>query len=195
MWLPGETAPDALAAVLTGARGPGGRLPVTFPKAFGQHPAHRVEPDPKVCDYAEGLAVGYRWFDQEGVAPLFPFGHGLAYTTFELSELRAPSTARVGEALRVGVTVANTGDRAGAEVAQLYVAPVSPRLPTPPKALKAFAKVELAPGEVRTVTLTLDTDAFAYWDGGWRTDPGAYDLLVGRSAGDIRLRARVTLEA
>ncbi len=193
MWLPGETAPDALAAVLTGARSPGGRLPVTFPKAFGQHPAHRVEPDPRVCEYAEGLAVGYRWFDAEGVAPLFPFGHGLAYTTFELTDLKAPVTAKVGEAVRVELTVANTGDRAGAEVVQLYVAPNTPRLPRPPKELKTFAKVTLAPGERRTVALELEPGAFAVWDGGWTVDPGAYQLQVGRSAGDIRASATIRL--
>lgn len=193
MWLPGETAPDALAAVLTGERGPGGRLPVTFPKAFGVHPAHRVEPDAKVCEYAEGLAVGYRWFDAEDVAPLFPFGHGLAYTTFAFSDLSAPATAQAGEPVRVEVTVTNTGDREGAEVVQLYVAPQSPRLPSPPKALKAFAKVALAPGERQVVTLELEPNAFAVWDGGWTIDPGAYDLLAGRSAGDIRLSATVRL--
>ena len=195
MWLPGEAAPDALAAVLTGARSPGGRLPVTFPRAFGQHPAHRVEPDPRVCDYAEGLAVGYRWFDAAGVEPLFPFGHGLAYTTFEMRDLAAPAVARAGEPLLVEVTVANTGEREGAEVVQLYVSPVAPRLPTPAKALKAFAKVSLAAGEARRVTLALEPNAFAYWDGGWRIDPGEYELLVGRSAGDIRLRTRLRLEA
>lgn len=193
MWLPGETAPDALAAVLTGARSPGGRLPVTFPKAFGVHPAHRVEPDPKVCDYAEGLAVGYRWFDAEAVEPLFPFGHGLAYTTFEMWELRAPPTAKVGEALTIGVQVANSGQREGSEVVQLYVAAASPRLARPPKELKAFAKVTLGPQEARMVYLELEPNAFAYWDGEWRVDPGDYELLVGRSAGDIRLRTTITL--
>ena len=193
MWLPGETAPDALAAVLTGARSPGGRLPVTFPKAFGVHPAHRVEPDPKVCEYAEGPAVGYRWFDAADVEPLFPFGHGLAYTTFELSDLKAPATAKVGEPVRAEVTVTNTGDRAGSEVVQLYVAPKSPRLPRPPKELKAFAKVALEPGERRTVTLELEPNAFAYWNGGWTVDAGEYELLVGRSAGDICMKATARL--
>ncbi len=196
MWLPGETGPDALAAVLFGERGPGGRLPVSWPRAFGEHPAHRVEPDPLVCDYAEGLAVGYRWFDQADVTPLFPFGHGLAYTTFNLSDLAAPAAARAGDPVLVEVTVANTGDRPGAEVVQIYVAPVQPRLPRPPKELKAFAKVRLAAGETQRVTLALEPNAFAAWDldaKGWVVDPGDYDLLVGRSVGDIALTARVRL--
>ena len=196
MWLPGETGPDALAAVLFGGRDPGGRLPISWPRAFGDHPAHRIEPDPLVCDYAEGLAVGYRGFDQAEVAPLFPFGHGLAYTTFNLSDLSAPATATAGQPVTVEVTVANTGDRPGAEVVQLYVAPLRPRLPRPPKELKAFAKVRLAPGETRRITLALEPNAFAAWDvdaKGWVVDPGDYDLLVARSAGDIALTARVRL--
>jgi beta-glucosidase len=196
MWLPGEAGPDALAAVLFGARSPGGRLPVSFPRAFGDHPAHAPGPDPLVCDYAEGLGVGYRGYDAAGAAPLFPFGHGLAYTTFELSELRAPPIASAGEAVSVAVTITNTGPGAGAEVVQLYVAPRAPRLARPPKELKAFAKLDLGPGEARAVRLELEPNAFAAWDPeahGWVVDPGDYDLLVGRSAGDIRLTATIRL--
>jgi beta-glucosidase len=196
MWLPGETGPDALAAVLFGARDPGGRLPISYPRAFGDHPAHALSPDPAVCDYAEGLGVGYRWFDASDVAPLFPFGHGLSYATFEHRDLEAPATAATGAPVRVEVTIANTGARAGQEVIQLYVAPKSPRLPRPPKELKAFAKVELAAGESRTVVLELEPNAFAAWDldaKGWVVDPGDYEILVGRSAGDIRLSAPIRL--
>lgn len=196
MWLSGETGPEALAAVLFGDRAPGGRLPVTFPVAFGQHPAHRVEPEPKVCAYAEGLAVGYRWFDETGVQPLFPFGHGLAYTSFEMAGLQAPAQGRAGEGVTVSIEVANTGDRIGQEVVQVYVAPKAAALPRPPKELKGFSKVRLEPGERRRVEITLEPNAFAYWDvagGAWRVDPGAYDLCVGRSAGDIRAVASLTL--
>jgi len=196
MWLPGETGPDALAAVVFGERAPGGRLPVTFPRAFGDHPAHAPGPDPTVCDYAEGLAVGYRWFDAAPVKPLFPFGHGLAYTTFRISDLSAPETAVAGQPVRLDVTVANTGDRPGQEVVQAYVAALDSAVPRSPKELKAFAKVTLEPGEERRVTLELEPGAFAYWDvdaGRWRVDPGAYDILVGRSAGDIRVKATIRL--
>lgn len=193
MWLPGETADAALAAVLTGAREPGGRLPVTFPQAFGDHPAHRVEPDPGVCPYAEGLAVGYRWFDASPRAPLFPFGHGLSYTPFEMSDLVAPASARIGESVRLEITVANVGERAGSEVVQIYVAPVAPPVARPPKELKAFAKVRLEPGERRRVSLDLEPDAFAHWDGGWTVAPGDYAILAARSAGDVRLSARLSL--
>jgi beta-glucosidase len=197
MWLPGEAGPAALPAVLFGEREPGGRLPVTFPRTFGDHPAHVPSPDPRVCDYSEGLAVGYRYFDQPGApAPLFPFGHGLAYTSFELSELTAPIDATRGAPVQIELTVSNTGARQGEEVVQLYVAPVSPRLSRPPKELKAFAKVALQPGESRRVALELEPNAFAVWDPvahGWTIDAGDYDLLVGRSAADIRLKARIKL--
>ena len=196
MWLPGETGPDALAAVLFGARAPGGRLPVTFPKAFGDHPAHAPNPDPLVCEYAEGLAIGYRYFDAAPVRPLFPFGHGLGYTTFEISDLRMAEAARCGDAVTLEVKVTNTGARAGAEVVQVYVSQLEPRLARPPKALKAFAKVWLEPGETRTVPLSLEPRAFAPYDpqtGTWPMDPGAYDVLVGCSAGDIRVKGTVVL--
>jgi len=198
MWLSGETGPEALPAVLFGSRSPGGRLPVTFPAAFGDHPAHRPNSDPLVCDYTEGLAIGYRYFDAVPVRPLFPFGHGLTYTTFEISNLRLAETARAGDAVMLEVTVTNTGHLPGAEVVQVYVSPSEPRLPRPPKELKAFAKVPLEPGEARQVTLTLEPRAFAPYDpdtGTWPIDPGAYDILVGRSAGDIQVKATLTLEA
>lgn len=196
MWLPGETGPDALAAVLFGDRSPGGRLPVSFPGAFGDHPAHAANLDPLICDYAEGLEIGYRYFDAAPVRPLFPFGHGLAYTTFEISDLKVAATARCGEAVALEVSVTNTGTRAGAEVAQVYVSQLEPRLTRPPKELKAFAKVWLAAGETRTVALNLEPRAFAPYDpetGTWPIDPGAYDVLVGRSAGDIRVKGTVVL--
>jgi beta-glucosidase len=197
MWLPGETGPDALAAVLFGDRAPGGRLPVTFPKAFGDHPAHRPNADPLICEYAEGLAIGYRYFDAAPVRPLFPFGHGLTYTSFEISDLSLQETAPAGGAVTLQVKVQNTGERAGSEVVQVYVSQLEPRLPRPPKELKAFAKVWLEPGEARTVSLTLEPRAFAPYDPEtrtWPTDPGGYDILVGRSAGDIRVKGTLVLE-
>ncbi|HEY2050311.1 MAG TPA: glycoside hydrolase family 3 C-terminal domain-containing protein [Caulobacteraceae bacterium] len=194
MWLPGETGPQALAEVVFGDREPGGRLPMSFPARFGDHPAHAVSSDPLTCDYSEALAVGYRHYDAIEAAPLFPFGHGHAYTSFHYGVLDAPDQATAGQPFAVEIEVANTGERTGDEVVQLYVAPRTPRLPRPPKELKAFAKVRLAPGERRTVRLELGEKAFAVWDveaKGWVVDPGAYDLLVGRSAGDIRAASTV----
>lgn len=196
MWLPGETGADALAAVLFGDRAPGGRLPISYPKVFGDHPAHAPGPDPLVCDYAEGLAVGYRHYDAAPERPLFPFGHGLAYTTFEIADLSLPRTAKAGDEVSLEVGVTNTGERPGAEVIQVYVSQLDPHLPRPPKELKAFAKVRLEPGETRRVTLTLEPRAFAPYDPAtksWPVDPGDYDILVGRSAGDIRVKGTVRL--
>jgi beta-glucosidase len=199
MWLPGETGPDALAAVLFGDASPGGRLPMSWPAAFGELAAHRVSADPKICDYAEGLAVGYRGYDLAGLTPLFPFGHGLTYGDIAYEAVVAPDTATIGAPLQVQVTLRNTGSYAVTEVIQLYVArPNVAHLPwpRPPKELKAYAKVRLALGETRTVTLDLEPDAFAAWDVGaaaWTIDAGPYALLIGCSAGDVRLRASVTL--
>ena len=196
MWLPGETGPDALARVLFGGADPGGRLPMSWPARFGDHPAHLPSPDPKVCDYAEGLLVGYRYYDETKAEPLFPFGHGLSYGRFELSDLAAPATAGVADTVRLEFNVANVGERPGQEVAQVYVAPHAPRLPRPPKELKGFVKVMLDAGDTVRVAVDLPPRAFAFYDPdarAWVTEPGAYDLLVGRSAGDIRLAATIEL--
>ena len=164
--------------------------------------------------YAEGVLVGYRWYESRGIDVAFPFGHGLSYSRFEIGvpDLSAP-TFSPGGSLRVRVPVTNVGDRAGSEVVQLYVAPRRPQAFRPPKELKAFAKVSLAPGESTVVELELDDRSFARWadpdpdlpglvervttqaawmkppEGagarGWVIDPGAHDLLIGRSSADI----------
>jgi beta-glucosidase len=127
---------------------------------------------------------------------MFPFGHGLTYTTFAWSDLDAPEEARAGETVLVSFTLTNTGQRPGKETAQLYVRPRGPSVERPVKELKAFRKVALAPGEHARVTLALDARAFSYWDissGAWFVEPGAYDLLIGGSAADIELQATVRL--
>ncbi len=196
LWLPGEEGPDALTDILLGEVSPSGRLPVTFPKRIEDSSAYGFYPGADAVTYGEGLFVGYRHHDAKGIAPLFPFGHGLTYTSFDYADLRAPPRARAGAPLEVSLTLKNAGARAASEVVQAYVGPVAPRRPTPPKALKAFAKVELTPGESRTVSLVLEPRAFARYDEAasrWTTDPGEYDILVGASATDIRLKERVTL--
>ena len=195
-WLPGEEGPEALARILLGEVSPSGRLPVTFPKRLEDNPAYGFYPGGDSVAYGEGLGVGYRHYDLKGIEPLFPFGHGLTYSTFDYADLAAPQSARAGDDVTVRFTLANTGQRTAAEVAQLYVGPLAPKVPTPPKALKGFAKVELKPGERRTVTLTLNARAFARYDeaaGDWVIDPGAYALRLGASANDIRLTGQVTL--
>lgn len=186
MWLPGEGGAAALANVLTGKVNPSGKLPVTFPA--------RTEDDTinlkgAKTPYSEGMLVGYRANAASGLKPLFPFGHGLSYTSFTYSGLSAPARIKGGEAVSVRVTLRNDGKRAGKEVVQLYVAPVAPAEGEPPLALRGFAKVELAPRARRTATIPLDPRAFSRFDtaaGQWRVVPGRYKILAGASSGDIR---------
>jgi beta-glucosidase len=201
-WLGGEEGPDAVARILFGAAEPSGRLPVTFPRRLQDSPAHgggtAWYPGDGTVIYGEGLFVGYRHFDRAGVAPLFPFGHGLTYTRFGYADLEAPEVVRAGDPVSVAFTLSNIGQRPGRETAQLYVRPHNPSVERPVKELKAFAKVALAPGESRRVVLTLDARAFAFWDvtsGAWLAEPGVYDLLVGASAAEVALQATIRLEA
>ena len=144
---------------------------------------------PFAVEYREGADVGYRWYAAKGEKPLFPFGYGLSYTTFEYSNLRATPTS-------VSFDVKNTGTREGAEVAQLYVAEKQPALPRPEKELKGFSRVTLKPGETKTVTIPLDRRAFSYFDASsrqWRVNPGEFEIRVGRSSADTPLRAAVQM--
>lgn len=195
-WLPGEEGCEALAEVLFGLSAPSGRLPVSFPKALEDTAAYPYYADDLTAPYAEGLFIGYRHHDRSGVEPLFPFGHGLTYAEFGYRQIAAPAEARTTEAVDVTVTLSNLGRRAGDEVVQLYVAPRAPSVTRPVKELKGFAKVRLEPGETRKIVLTLTPRDFAFYDPdsrGWVAEAGAYDLLVGASAGDIRLNAKIQL--
>ncbi|MGH7022260.1 MAG: glycoside hydrolase family 3 C-terminal domain-containing protein [Caulobacteraceae bacterium] len=195
-WLGGEEGPDAAARILFGRAEPSGRLPVTFPRRIEDTPAHGWYPGDEKVVYGEGLFVGYRHFDRAPASAMFPFGHGLTYTRFAYSDLAAPEEAAAGEDVEVAFTLANVGQRSGAETAQLYVRPRGPSVERPVKELKGFAKVALAPGELRRVKLTLTARDFSYWDveaGAWRVEAGSYDLLIGCSAADIELQATVRL--
>ncbi|MEJ5200543.1 MAG: metallopeptidase TldD-related protein, partial [Anaerolineae bacterium] len=145
----------------------------------------------------EGIFVGYRYYDAKEVTPLFPFGHGLSYTEFAYSDLQVTPTVKRGEPVAVSVTVKNVGERAGKEVVQLYVRDVQARLPRPPKELKRFAKISLAPGEAQTVRFELDERALAFYDPdskAWVAEPGEFEVLIGSSSRDIRARATFKLE-
>jgi beta-glucosidase len=214
-WFGGQEMADALVDVLVGSADPGGRLPTAIPRrledtpSFGSFPAEAGR-----IRYSEGVFVGYRWYDARAIPVAFPFGHGLSYSTFVLGEpvLSSP-TFEPHDDLVVRVPVTNTGTRAGTEVVQLYVAPCQPLATRPPKELKAFAKVALAPGASTTVELHLDGRSFARWadpdpnlagllddlrrhvawtrpprgvePAGWTVDPGRHELHVGRSSAAI----------
>ena len=194
-WYPGQEDGNALAAVLFGDVDPSGKLPVTFPRRLADVPAATPARWPGVngrVEYSEGLDVGYRWYQARHVAPLFPFGFGLSYTTFRLANLRvAPGR---GRSVTVTADVTNTGPRAGAEVVQVYVgAPASTG--EPPEQLKAFRRVRLAPSETASVAFTLGASAFAQWNpdtGGWTVGAGTYTIGVGDSSADLPLTATVT---
>ncbi len=197
-WYPGEEDGNAVAAVLFGDTDPSGRLPITFPAKAGDVPANTPAQYPGVggqVTYSEGLDVGYRHYDDAGIAPLFPFGYGLSYTTFAFSGLRVHPDGHDGATVTARVT--NTGRRAGTEVAQLYVGdPSSAALPEPADQLKGFARVRLAPGQSRTVTFHLTARSFAYWDTArhsHRVAGGSYALRVGGSSRDLPLRTAVRL--
>ena len=198
-WYPGQEAGDALADVLLGRVNPSGRLPMTFPRRWEDSTAYNHYPGAGgVVDYAEGIFVGYRGFDQTKAAPLFPFGHGLSYTRFAYSRLtvKARSASTDAPDVLASFVLKNAGARAGAEVVQLYVHDAAPQVPRPDAELKAFARVSLAPGESRRVTLRLGRDAFAYWDEAshqWRLPPGRFELRVGASSRDVRLTGAVEL--
>lgn len=197
-WYPGQEGGRAIADVLFGEVNPSGKLPVTFARRYADYPSapyYNVDRGKKT-PYTEGVFVGYRGFEAARVEPAFPFGYGLSYTSFGYSDLRASASAD-GSA-RAVLTVTNRGARAGEEVVQLYVAPPKTSVARPPKELKGFARVSLAPGESQSISLTLEPRAFAFWDDqqkAWAVTPGPYEILAGASSADIRLRQSIDVVA
>ncbi len=196
-WYPGQEGGTALAEILFGDVNPSGRLPVTFERKWEDNPAHAsyypASADTNRVEYKEGVFVGYRGYEKNNTTPLFPFGHGLSYTTFKYSNLSVKGGSSRYE---VSFDVQNTGSREGAEVAQVYVGDTHSKVPRPAKELKGFAKVRLRPGETRKVTVPLDARSFSYYDAAakqWHAEPGDYDILVGRSSAQIELRGKLTL--
>lgn len=195
-YYPGQEAGRALARVLLGDVNPSGHLPVTFPKRLEDTPAWTSFPGARRAVYGEGVFVGYRHYDARDVAPLFPFGHGLSYTSFAYRGLRVPKTVTRGEPVTVRVTVTNTGRRTGYEVAQLYLGDCQSSLPRPPRELKGFQKVLLKPGASAELKFSLDERALSFFDPvlrRWTCEPGAFEVSVGRSSRDLRDKAVFTV--
>jgi beta-glucosidase len=199
-WYGGTEGGDALANVLFGKVNPSAKLPCTFPEKLADSPAHagndrsHYPGESGKETYAEGIFVGYRWFDAKKIEPLFPFGYGLSYTTFSCSGLQVAAGEK-GSAT-VQVTVANTGQRAGAEVVQVYVHDGHASLPRPERELKGFQKVELQPGEQRTVSIPLTSASFSYYDPkqhAWVAEAGDFGIDVGTSSRDLPLHGTYTL--
>ena len=197
-WFIGSEAGEALASVLVGDVSPSGKLPFTWPVSLNDVGAHRLNAYPgvwrddnKIIDeeYKEDIFVGYRWAEKEKIKPLFAFGHGLSYTTFKISNVRADKKEMTAaDRLIVTATVTNTGRRAGSEVVQLYVSDTKSSLPRPVKELKGFRKACLEPGESCDVTFTVDRDALSFYDdrtGQWTAEPGDFTLLIGNASDNI----------
>ena len=194
---PGMDGAISLTNILCGEVNPSGKLTTTYPQALKDTPAYNNYPGGRTVVYGEGIFVGYRHYEYREVEPLFPFGHGLSYTTFEYSEWTMPEVVKRGETVKVYVKVKNTGAVAGKEVAQLYVRDVQASVQRPVKELKGFAKVALQPGEEKTVAFEMNERALAYYDPdrqAWVAEPGEFEVLIGSSSRDIRLRTKFTLQ-
>jgi beta-glucosidase len=194
MWYGGQEGGHALASILFGDANPSGKLPVSFPKKFEDSPSAANYPGVNLkVNYAEGIYVGYRYFDTKNVEPQFPFGFGLSYTTFAYSDLKVTPDKLFGDIpIQVSLKVENTGTRAGTEVVELYLHDGHAKIDRPAHELKGFQRVELKAGETKTVEFKLDRAAFSYWSPetkAWVADPGTFEIQAGSSSRDIRLRA------
>ena len=193
----------AVVDILTGDVNPSGKLPLTIDREFSESPCAGIMPEgaqfyntaPKAYNedlitlydipYTESVLTGYRWYDAKNMKPLYPFGHGLSYTTFDLTK---PQVKVKDGKINMRVNVANTGDREGAEVVQLYVGEDNPSVLRPRKELKSVKKVALAPGKSQSVELELDSSELAFWNDqthDWQLNPGSYTLYIGNSSDNI----------
>lgn len=198
-WYAGMEGGHALAKIIFGELNPSGKLPMTFPKKLEDHPSQKLGEYPGDvtttlnAHYYDDIYVGYRYYDTYKTDPLFAFGHGLSYSSFQYSDLKLSVN---GKKVAISFNLKNTGKLAGAEVTQLYVKQEVSLLPRPEKELKGFQKVFLQPGEQRTVTITLDEDAFSYFNditSKWVLESGVFDILIGGSSRSIQLSGKVTL--
>ena len=191
-WLAGEEGPQALAEILLGKTNPSGKLPFTLPRRLEDNPAYLYYSPGREARYGEGVFVGYRYYDKRKLAPLFPFGHGLSYTTFEYKNLQVPASTASGAPFEVSVDIRNSGGRMGQETVQLYLGDeATTDVVRPVRELKGFQKVNLAPGQSTTVRFTVTPRDLSYYDvngQGWKSSPGTHRIYVGSSSADIRLQ-------
>jgi len=198
-WYGGEEGGNAIADLLFGDINPSGKLPFTFLRKIEDSPSYGNYPGENLkVKYAEGIYVGYRYFDKHTeTTPLFPFGFGLSYTTFAYSKLHVPKTMSGDARAIVSAVVRNTGARKGAEVVQMYVADPSAMVDRPVRELKGFERVELAPGESKTVTFQIDRRALSFYNTethGWIAQPGRFEVFVGSSSRALPLHGTFNLK-
>jgi beta-glucosidase len=199
-WYGGQEAGRALKQVLFGEVNPSGKLPITFERHIEDNPAYKhYYPQPGTLDvkYDEGVFVGYRYYDHTPVKPLFPFGYGLSYTTFAFSDLKVAPAESDKPDVTVSFDIKNTGDRQGADVAQVYVGDPTAKVRRPFEELKGFERVELKPGETKHISITLNRRSFAYWDASkhdWTVDPGRFVIWAGDSSVNLPLEGQFTFE-
>lgn len=216
-WYPGQSGMQAIADIMVGKVNPSGKLPMTIEKRFEDSPAYGMIPRgmikvshtqrninelwvaPRTYDveYKESVLVGYRWYDTKGIEPLYPFGFGLSYTTFEFGKMKAPKSISADKPIKVAIRIENTGKMAGAEVVQLYVSENNPSVLRPKKELKHYEKVWLEAGEKKTVVFEVAWKDLAYWNDkthAWDVNKGAYTLSVGNSSADIAATCEVVAE-
>ena len=206
-WYPGQSGMQAIAAIMVGKLNPSGKLPATIEKSFKDSPAYGMIPNgltlksvkgnpnglwfaPRTYDveYKESVLVGYRWYEAKGIEPLYPFGFGLSYTTFEFGKAKAAKQITAEAPLKVTVRVSNTGKMAGSEVVQLYVSENNPTVLRPKKELKAFKKVHIEAGKSTTVTFELKHSDLAFWNDkthAWEVNKGGYTIHIGNSSANI----------
>lgn len=214
-WYLGSEAGNSIASILAGDTNPSGKLPFTFPVKLEDNSAHKLgeypgqkdelaagkgkdQKNPINITYNEGILVGYRWHDTKNIKPLFSFGHGLSYTSFEFGKAKADKTTISQDGtITFTVSVKNTGKKAGAEVAQLYISDVKSSVMRPAKELKGFEKIYLNPGEQKEVTFTIDKTALSYFDSNkhdWVAEPGDFEALIGNSSDAIKTKVKFTLQ-
>jgi beta-glucosidase len=200
-WYSGQEGGTAIAEILFGDINPSGKLPISCEKKWEDNPCYPYYYDTdndRKTEYTEGVFIGYRYYDTKNVEPLFPFGFGLSYTTFKYKNLTvSPAQITANQKVTVSLDVTNTGTRAGAEAVQLYIRDNVSSIPRPAKELKAFDKVLLKPGETKRVTFTLDVTALSFYSverKGWVAEPGEFEVQVGSSSRDIRLKKVFTLK-
>ena len=200
-WYNGTESGTALASILTGDANPSGKLPFTFPVKLEDNGAHKLGDYPgvnKEATYKESIFVGYRWIDKEKIKPLFPFGHGLSYTTFEYGKVSTDKKEMTADGkITFSVNVKNTGSRDGAEIVQLYISDLKSSLPRPVKELKGFEKINLKAGEEKTVTFTIDKSALSFFDADkhdWVAENGDFEAIIGASSTDIKSKVGFKLK-